>query len=100
MMDVAQFDLQHSGLNGVQSAVDAFQNMIVLIKGTVPGKTCDSFGQGVIVGHYRPTISVGTKILSRIKGECGRMAEGAHIPALILSEMCLGAILDHEQPVS
>src|SRR5216683_3769189 len=100
-----QLGVQKTGLNRIQSAVIAFNVVIILSCLTVISQHLDPFYETRIVGRNCSGISASSEILPGIKAERRRTSHGACFhPAIVLARKILGSmrltsIFNHDQAV-
>src|ERR1700741_727528 len=68
---------QPSGLDGIESTVVALNIVVILLRLAVIANHLHALSHLFIIGRDGATFAAGTKILSRIKTERSRLADGA-----------------------
>ena len=71
-----QLDPENGCLETVQTAVDPFHFMVILVDAPVIGEHTRFFGKDVVTGHYRAGIAVSAKVLAGIEAEACHIAHG------------------------
>src|SRR4029079_17598294 len=75
ILQVTEFHTEHGGLQAVQSAVDAFEVVIVFFRSSVVREHPGSIRPLLVVGDERTAIAVSAKVFPRIETERGDVGE-------------------------
>src|SRR5258705_8021377 len=97
MIEVLQFDSEHSALDALHAIVVADFLVIIAFTRAMFAQRPGAGSQISIVRNERATFTVGAEILARIKTETRQHTEGADDLAFVLCSMCLGGIFDQWQ---
>src|ERR1700674_74350 len=94
-----QLDPQDGGLNLVQTEVEAFDHVKVLLLRTPVTLHADRSCVLLVGGCNGATVAGSTQVLSWIAAEAADVPNGPGAPVLVLGAMGLAGVLDHDQTV-
>src|SRR5580704_12745354 len=90
-----QFDHQNCGLQTVEPAVNAFNEMFAFA--SMASENGRPIRERPVVGDQASGIAIGTQILAGIEGKRRQLSEGSYQLVAESGQMCLRTIFDHPE---
>src|SRR5579872_285539 len=88
-----ELDAQDCRLNGIQSAVVAFDFMVIFLGLSVISQNFGASRNFFVVGGNRAGFTASAQVLARVEAECGRASHGAGLaPAILFLREIFGAV--------
>ena len=98
-LEVAQLHPQHARLEGVESAVEAWHEVVIFLALSVVSEHANRVRQTRVVGHDHSAVAVCAQILGRVKAKRGHVAQGSNRSTLVARAVSLARILDDAQVI-
>ena len=95
LVEMAELDPQHRGLDLVEPAVHPLHAVLVLGLLAVVAEHAHPLGHLGVVGHHHAGVAVGPEVLGRVEAPARDVGEGADPVPRVLGAVCLRGVLDH-----
>ena len=97
IIEILQLDVQNSGLDSIEAAVEAEVLVVIFLVGAIIANTRASQAYRLIVGGDNPPVTIGAQIFPRIEAESRGPAQASGPTSVMLCPVCLAGIFEKIQ---